>query len=106
MSNDHLTDIAYRHFIESVKDYAIYMLSADGTVISWNEGARRAKGYLSDEIIGRYFGLFYSEAEQLSGVPAKNLEIALRSGSLKGRLAVSQRRVPILGACHDRYHPR
>lgn len=48
MSNDHLTDIAYRHFIESVKDYAIYMLSADGTVISWNEGARRAKGYLSD----------------------------------------------------------
>lgn len=43
MSNDHLTDIAYRHFIESVKDYAIYMLSADGTVISWNEGARRAE---------------------------------------------------------------
>lgn len=43
MSNDHLTDIAYRHFIESVKDYAIYMLSADGTVISWNEGARRAR---------------------------------------------------------------
>ncbi|SBI47047.1 sensory box/GGDEF family protein [Klebsiella pneumoniae] len=34
MSNDHLTDIAYRHFIESVKDYAIYMLSADGTVTS------------------------------------------------------------------------
>lgn len=106
MSNDHLTDIAYRHFIESVKDYAIYMLSADGTVISWNEGARRAKGYLSDEIIGRHFGLFYSEAEQLSGVPAKNLEIALRSGAVLKRLAVSQRRVPILGACHDRYHPR
>ena len=84
MSNDHLTDIAYRHFIESVKDYAIYMLSTDGTVISWNEGARRAKGYLSDEIIGCYFGLFYSEAEQLSGVPAKNLEIALRSGQFEG----------------------
>lgn len=84
MSNDHLTDIAYRHFIESVKDYAIYMLSADGTVISWNEGARRAKGYLSDEIVGRYFGLFYSEAEQLSRVPAKNLQIALRSGQFEG----------------------
>ncbi len=106
MSNDHLTDIAYRHFIESVKDYAIYMLSADGTVISWNEGARRAKGYLSDEIIGRYFGLFYSEAEQLSGVPAKTRKSPCVAGSLKGRLAVSQRRVPILGACHDRYYPR
>jgi PAS domain-containing protein len=85
MSNDHLTDIAYRHFIESVKDYAIYMLSADGTVISWNEGARRAKGYLSDEIIGRYFGLFYSEAEQLSGVPAKNWKSPCVAGSLKGK---------------------
>ncbi len=83
MSNDHLTDIAYRHFIESVKDYAIYMLSADGTVISWNEGARRAKGYLSDEIIGRYFGLFYSEAEQLSGVPAKTRKSPCVAGSLK-----------------------
>ncbi len=81
MSNDHLTDIAYRHFIESVKDYAIYMLSADGTV-RWNEGARRAKGYLSDEIIGRYFGLFYSEAEQLSGVPAKPKSPCV-AGSLK-----------------------
>ena len=65
--NDHLTDIAYRHFIESVKDYAIYMLSADRTVIGWNEGARRAKAP-ERWIIGRYFrSLFYSEAEQLSG---------------------------------------
>ncbi len=84
MSNDHLTDIAYRHFIESVKDYAIYMLSADGTVISWNEGAA-GKGYLSDEIIGRYFGLFYSEAEQLSGVPAKTWKSPCVAGSLKGK---------------------
>ncbi len=85
MSNDHLTDIAYRHFIESVKDYAIYMLSADGTVISWNEGARRAKGYLSDEIVGRYFGLFYSEAEQLSGVPAKICKLPCVAASLKAK---------------------
>lgn len=46
--------------------------------------APAGQGYLSDEIIGRYFGLFYSEAEQLSGVPAKNLEIALRSGQFEG----------------------
>lgn len=85
MSNDHLTDIAYRHFIESVKDYAIYMLSADGTVISWNEGARRAKGYLSDEIIGRYFGLFYSEAEQLSVVPANTCKLPCVAGSSKAK---------------------
>jgi PAS domain-containing protein len=85
MSNDHLTDIAYRHFIESVKDYAIYMLSADGTVISWNEGARRAKGYLSDEIIGRYFGLFYSEAEQLSGCRRIICKLPCVAGSSKAK---------------------
>lgn len=69
MSNDHLTDIAYRHFIESVKDYAIYMLSADGTVISWNEGARRAKGYLSNSPV----------------YPQKTWKSPCVAGSLKGK---------------------
>ncbi|WP_058910330.1 putative bifunctional diguanylate cyclase/phosphodiesterase [Entomohabitans teleogrylli] len=84
MSNERLTDIAYRHFVESVKDYAIYMLNTDGTVASWNEGARRAKGYAGEEIIGQYFGIFYSDTEQYSGVPARNLEIALRNGKFEG----------------------
>lgn len=44
MSNDHLTDIAYRHFIESVKDYAIYMLSADGTVMAGMRAPAGQKG--------------------------------------------------------------
>lgn len=63
MSNDYLMDIVYCYFIESVKDYVIYMLSVDGMVISWNEGVCWVKGYLSDEIIGCYFGFFYSEVE-------------------------------------------
>lgn len=40
MSYEHLTDIAYRHFVENVKDYAIYMLNIDGTIASWNKGAQ------------------------------------------------------------------
>lgn len=84
MSTENLTDIAYRHFIESVKDYAIYMLNLDGSVATWNEGARRAKGYVRDEVVGKYYGLFYSESEQLSGLPARNLEIAAKNGKFEG----------------------
>lgn len=84
MNHEQLDDIAYRHFVESVKDYAIYMLNVDGTVATWNEGAFRAKGYTREEIVGRYFGVFYSEAEQLAGLPAHNLELALRNGKYEG----------------------
>lgn len=84
MSKQNLSDMAYRHFIENVKDYAIYMLNPDGKVASWNEGARRAKGYERSEIVGSYYGLFYSEAEQQSGVPQHNLGLAKRNGKFEG----------------------
>lgn len=84
MSSENLTDIAYRHFIESVKDYAIYMLNVDGTVATWNEGARRAKGYTRDEVVGKYYGLFYSESDQNNDLPARNLEIATKNGKFEG----------------------
>ncbi|WP_265669805.1 putative bifunctional diguanylate cyclase/phosphodiesterase [Klebsiella grimontii] len=84
MIDNNLTDITYRHFVENVKDYAIYMLSADGAIITWNKGARRMKGYLSEEIVGQYFGVFYSEAEQHAAVPKKNLETAQRTGQFEG----------------------
>ncbi|MBS0847403.1 GGDEF and EAL domain-containing protein [Citrobacter sp. JGM124] len=84
MSSENLTDIAYRHFIESVKDYAIYMLNVDGTVATWNEGARRAKGYTRDEVVGKYYGLFYSESDQNNDLPARNLEMATKNGKFEG----------------------
>jgi len=84
MRTESLTDIAYRHFVESVKDYAIYMLNVDGTVATWNEGALRAKGYRREEIVGQYFGVFYSDAEQKSGLPERNLNIALKNGKFEG----------------------
>ncbi|MFZ3308027.1 MAG: PAS domain S-box protein, partial [Xanthobacteraceae bacterium] len=53
-------DQRYRLLIESVTDYAIFMLDADGIVASWNPGAKRLKGYESHEIIGQHFSRFYS----------------------------------------------
>ena len=71
-----------RLFIQSVSDYAILMLDADGNVASWNVGAQRLKGYRADEIIGRHFSLFYTDEDLVAGKPARALKIAATDGRL------------------------
>ncbi|PXX69455.1 PAS/PAC sensor hybrid histidine kinase [Pseudomonas sp. LAMO17WK12:I10] len=70
----------FRLLVQSVTDYAIYMLDPDGRVSSWNLGAQRIKGYLPQEIIGEHFSRFYTEQDRLDGVPRRALEIATREG--------------------------
>ena len=66
--------------VQSVTDYAIYLLSIDGRVLSWNSGAERLKGYHAEEIIGRHFSDFYTPEDRELGIPQKGLEIAARTG--------------------------
>jgi len=66
--------------IRSVVDYAIYMLSPDGHVASWNPGAERIKGYSAEEIIGEHFSRFYTEEERAAGVPMQALRTAAETG--------------------------
>ena len=73
-------DIMYRLLIQSVVDYAIYMLTPEGIVANWNPGAQRAKGYLAEEVVGQHYSLFYSDAERAAGLPAQNLERARSTG--------------------------
>jgi len=68
----------FRLLVESVKDYAIFMLDVDGRVSSWNVGAERIKGYRADEIIGQHFSRFYPP--ETAGRCAEELEIAAREG--------------------------
>jgi hypothetical protein len=70
----------YRVLVESVSDYAIFMLDAKGRVMSWNAGAERIKGYTADEVMGRHFSLFYPADDQHAGKPAGVLRSALREG--------------------------
>ena len=70
----------FRLLVESVTDYAIYMLDPDGFVSSWNAGARRFKGYNADEIIGQHFSRFYTPEEAELGVPARALQTARDQG--------------------------
>jgi PAS domain S-box-containing protein len=70
----------FRLLVQSVTDYAIYMLDAEGHVSSWNAGAARFKGYAADEIIGRHFSSFYTDEDRDARVPERALETARREG--------------------------
>jgi PAS domain S-box-containing protein len=71
----------FRRLVTAVREYAIFLLDVDGTVASWNAGARRIKGYAAHEIVGRHFRAFYSPEEQAARHPEHNLETALRQGT-------------------------
>ena len=73
----------FRLMIESVQDYAIFMLDPEGRVATWNLGAERIKGYTASEIIGRHFSEFYTSEDVASGKPARQLEIAQREGHVE-----------------------
>lgn len=70
----------FEMLVQSVTDYAIYMLDPDGIVTSWNAGAERFKGYTPDEIIGQHFSRFYTDTDRASGLPQRALATAAQEG--------------------------
>jgi PAS domain S-box-containing protein len=70
----------FRLLVESVTDYAIYMLDPQGFIIKWNPGAERLKGYTAPEILGQHFSRFYTEEDRASGIPAKTIAAVTESG--------------------------
>src|SRR2546426_11907282 len=76
------TDAQFRLLVESVSDYAIYLLDGAGRVMSWNAGAERIKGYAAAEILGRHFSVFHTPEERAAGRPEQMLVQAAREGRL------------------------
>jgi PAS domain S-box-containing protein len=72
----------FRLMVESVKDYAIYMLDPQGRILTWNTGAEHIKGYRAEEAISRHYSMFYTREDVALGLPDKHLEIASREGQL------------------------
>ena len=70
----------FRLLVQSVTDYAIYMLDSKGFVTSWNSGAARIKGYHADEIIGTHFSKFYTPEDREAGLPVRALQTAEHEG--------------------------
>jgi PAS domain S-box-containing protein len=76
-----MTEQRFQLLIDSVTDYAIYMLDPEGYVASWNAGARRFKGYEAHEIIGEHFSRFFGDEDRAAGFP----QHALRTAAAEGR---------------------
>ncbi|MBW4681645.1 MAG: PAS domain S-box protein [Microcoleus vaginatus WJT46-NPBG5] len=74
----------FRLLVEGVKDYAIYLLDAQGYVSSWNTGAERIKGYHAQEIVGKHFSCFYELADRQLGKPNLQLETCAATGRFEG----------------------
>ena len=72
-----------RRLIDSVRDYAIFLLTPTGHVASWNAGAERLKGFTADEIMGRHFSVFYPPESIASGRPEEELRRAVADGRME-----------------------
>jgi PAS domain S-box-containing protein len=75
VSEDH-----FRMLVTGVKDYAIYMLDANGNIATWNLGAERIKGWRAEEVLGQNFSLFYGKDDVADGKPQRELRIARLEG--------------------------
>jgi hypothetical protein len=73
----------FKLLVQSVRDYAIFMLDPDGVVLTWNAGAERFKGYRADEIIGEHFSRFYPPEALARGMPEHELQVASKTGSFE-----------------------
>ena len=70
----------YYKMIEEVQDYAILLLDVDGTILNWNRGAEKIKGYKEEEIIGKNFRIFYLDEDREKMLPEKLIKIATNEG--------------------------
>ena len=70
----------FQLLVESVKDYAIFILDPSGYVTTWNAGAERIKGYTAEEIVGKHFSIFYPPEDVAAGKCEVELEVAAREG--------------------------
>ena len=73
-------EVAFRLLVDAVQDYAIFLLSTEGRVLTWNRGAQRIKGYSAEEIIGQHFSVFYTAEDREVGRPMRLLGWAAEHG--------------------------
>src|SRR5277367_2798044 len=73
----------YRVLVNTVKDYAIFLLDSTGHVATWNTGAGILKQYKEEEVIGRHFSMFYGEEDKAAQIPKMELEVATHAGKFE-----------------------
>lgn len=76
----HTDQEVYRLLVESIKDYAIFLLDTNGHIISWNKGAEQLKGYKANEVVGEHIAKCYTGEDVAKGIPERNLRKAREMG--------------------------
>lgn len=78
-----LLETLHKKMIQEIQDYAIILMDIDGTILSWNKGAEKIKGYKAEEILGQNFRIFYLPAHRDELLPERLLEQAKKEGRAK-----------------------
>jgi PAS domain S-box-containing protein len=83
----HVNDLVqlekYRLLVESIQDYAIFLMDENGYIQTWNKGAEKNKGYKAEDIIGKHFSIFYQEQDKAENKPERELRIAKKYGRVE-----------------------
>ena len=74
------TNQIFELLVNAVNDYAIFFIDTEGYIKTWNMGGKRLKGYTSEEIIGKNFSIFYTEADKKRNHPQSELKLAKENG--------------------------
>jgi PAS domain S-box-containing protein len=70
----------HKRMIAEIQDYAIILLDLDGTILSWNKGAEKIKGYKESEILGQNFRVFYMPQDRQAKLPEQLIALAIKEG--------------------------
>jgi PAS domain S-box-containing protein len=83
MDKKNVLEMLHKKMIAEIQDYAIILLDIDGTILSWNIGAEKIKGYKENEILGQNFRIFYMPSDRQARLPEQLIDLAKKEGRAK-----------------------